>query len=97
MKMNTLFKLSAFAAAIMAATAQAEELPTLPTVGLSSAVFTGGVTLNNGASFLGTVPHNAKVGVKAAINVASSDVGSTGSILVVAKVGNKFFFADPDG
>ena len=97
MKLTNIFKYSAIAAAMVAATAQAEELPTLPTVAGSGAVFAGGSTINGGASFLDTLPAGQTVSVNGSINIASGDVGEDGSILVVAKVGNKFFQADADG
>jgi len=97
MKLTNIFKYSAIAAAMVAATAQAEELPTLPTVAGSGAVFAGGSTINGGASFLDTVPAGQTVSVNGSISVASGDVGEDGSILVVAQVGNKFFQAAADG
>lgn len=77
---------------MFAASAQAANLDTLPTVGGNSAAgFAGGATINNGASYLGTIPYGQTVRVRAQIKAAAGDMGAQGDILVVAKVGNKFY------
>ena len=91
MKLTNVLKYSALAAAMVAASAQAANPGTLPTVGNSGAGFAGGATINGGASFLGEVPAGQKVQIEGVITPASGDVGKQGDILVVAKVGNKFF------
>jgi hypothetical protein len=97
MKLTSLFKFSTLAAAVIAGNAYAGNLPTLPTIGNSGAGFAGGATINGGASYLGTVPAGETVQVRGQINVAAGDVGKTGDILIVAKVGNKFFQAGQSG
>jgi hypothetical protein len=97
MKLTNIFKYSALAAAVIANNAFAGSLPTLPTIGKSGAGFAGGATINGGASYLETLPAGETIQVSGQITVASSDVGKTGDILIVAKVGNKFFQADQSG
>ncbi len=97
MKLTNIFKYSALATAIIAGHAYAGNLPTLPTIGNSGAGFAGGATINGGASYLGSIPAGEAVQVKGQINVAAGDVGKTGDILIVAKVGNKFFQAGQSG
>lgn len=72
---------------IAAMSAQAAEQPMLSTAGASaSAVFTGGATINDGASFLNAVPASEAADLVATIKPASEDVGKTGGLIVVAEV-----------
>lgn len=81
-------KLSAIASGValgvasMAATAA--DQPVLTTAGpKTSAVFTGGATINGGASYLTTVPAADAIDLVATIKPASADVGQTGTLVVV--------------
>ena len=81
-------KLSALASGValgMATlTAQAADQPTLATAGASaSAVFTGGATVNGGASFQTTVPAADAFDIVATIKPAAADVGKSGTLVVV--------------
>lgn len=88
-------KLSAIASGValgvatMAATSavSAADQPALAATGpKSGAVFTGGATINGGASFLTTVPAADAVDIVASIKPASTDVGQTGSLVAVLNV-----------
>jgi len=94
MRFSTLFKLTALSAAMFTASAQAAELPALKTLSGSGAGFAGGATINGGASYLDEVPAGQKLALNGTITVAAADVGKSGSVLVVAKVGNKFYQHD---
>ncbi len=79
----------ALGVATMAATsaAQAADQPALASTGpKSGAVFTGGATINGGASYLATVPAADAVDLVASIKPASSDVGQTGSLVAVLDI-----------
>ena len=75
----------ALAVASMAATAA--DQPALTTGGpKTGASFSGGATINGGASYLTTVPAADAVDLVATINPASADVGQTGSLVAVLEV-----------
>ena len=66
---------------------QAADQPMLPTAGAKpGASFSGGATLNGGASFQSVVPAGDAFDVVATINPDSSDVGQSGSLVAVAQV-----------
>ncbi|MDA1371445.1 MAG: hypothetical protein O2971_11895 [Proteobacteria bacterium] len=67
--------------------AQAATPPTLPTAGAQSqTVFTGGATVNGGASYLTTVPAADAADLIVNIEPAPGNVGQTGSIVVIASI-----------
>lgn len=75
----------AFGVAAMAA--QAADQPSLTATGpKTGASFTGGATLNGGASFQTEVPAGNAFDIVATINPASSDVGQMGSLVAVLDV-----------
>ncbi len=75
----------AFGVAVMAA--QAADQPSLAATGpKTGASFTGGATLNGGASFQTEVPAGSAFDIVATINPASSDVGQVGSLVAVLDV-----------
>jgi len=75
----------AFGVAVMAA--QAADQPSLTATGpKTGASFTGGATLNGGASFQTEVPAGSAFDIVATINPASSDVGQMGSLVAVLDV-----------
>lgn len=70
-----------------ASAASAADQPALASAGpKSGAVFTGGATINGGASYLSTVPAADAVNLVAKIAPASADVGQTGSLVAVLDV-----------
>lgn len=72
---------------IAAMSAQAADQPTLPTAGAStSAVFTGGATINGGASYLSSIPATEAADLVATIKPAAGDVGQMGSLVAVLEV-----------
>lgn len=72
---------------IAALSVQAADQPTLPTAGASpTAVFTGGATINDGASYLATVPAAEPADLVATIKPAAADVGKMGGLIAVAEV-----------
>ncbi|MFT4887659.1 MAG: hypothetical protein ACJA2D_001290 [Pseudohongiellaceae bacterium] len=84
-------KLSSIAAAvtlgIAAMSVQAADQPILPTAGASAgAVFTGGATINGGASYLSAVPATEAADLVATIKPAAADVGKMGGLVVVAEI-----------
>lgn len=84
-------KLSAIASGVALGVASmavtAADQPQLAATGpKSGAVFTGGATINGGASFLSTVPAADAVDLVATINPAAPDVGQTGSLVAVLEV-----------
>lgn len=88
-------KLSAIASGValgvatMAVTSavSAADQPALAATGpKSGAVFSGGATINGGASFLKTVPAADAVDLVATIKPAAADVGQTGSLVAVLNV-----------
>jgi len=84
---------SGVAMGVAAMGAQAADQPTLPTGGsATTAVFTGGATINNGASFLSEVPASTAADLVATIKPASGDVGKSGSLVVIASVPGFGFF-----
>ena len=73
--------------ATMAATAADQPaLTTASLAGTTTTTITGGATINNGASYLTTVPAADAVDLVATINVASADVGKSASMVVVVEV-----------
>ena len=89
-KMNAIASGVALAIATMGA--QAADQPILEGGGAqSSAVFSGGATINNGASFISAVPADSSVDVLATIRPAASDVGRTGNLVVVVHVSGAGF------
>jgi hypothetical protein len=84
-KLNAIASGVALAVATMAASAA--DQPTLTTAGAqSSAVFTGGATVNGGASFIPAVPAADAFDLVATIKPAAADVGKSGSLIVVVDV-----------
>lgn len=78
---------SGVALSVAAMSAQAATPPTLPTAGTQTqAVFTGGATLNGGASFLSTVPAADAADLIVNIQPAAGNVGQSGSIVVIASI-----------
>lgn len=68
-------------------TAQAADQPTLTTEGpKTGAVFTGGATINGGASYLAAVPATEAADLVATINPATADIGQSGSLVAVLNV-----------
>lgn len=80
---------SGVALGISAMAAQAAEQPTLPAASLSgatAATFSGGATINGGASYLAEVPAADPVDIEITIRPAPADVGTTGTLVIVADV-----------
>jgi len=78
---------------VTAMAAQAADEPTLPAAGANSgAAFSGGATINNGASFLTEIPAADAVDLVATIKPGSSDIGQMGSLLVVLSIEGLGFF-----
>lgn len=78
---------TAVAIGIAAMSVQAADQPILPTAGASAgAVFTGGATINGGASYLSAVPATEAADLVATIKPAAADVGKMGGLIVVAEV-----------
>jgi hypothetical protein len=78
---------TAVALGIAAMSVQAADQPILPTAGASAgAVFTGGATINGGASYLSAVPATEAADLVATIKPAAADVGKMGGLVVVAEV-----------
>jgi len=96
-KMNAIA--SGVALGLAAMSAQAADQPTLTTAGSQSgAVFTGGATINGGASFLAAVPADSAVDLLVTIKPAAADVGKAGNIVVIINVpGVGFFIQDSSG
>ena len=86
------------ALAMAALGAQAATQPSLSTAGASSsAKFTGGATVNGGASYLAEVPAEVAADLVATITPAAADIGKEGGIVVIAEVGNLGFFIKLSG
>ena len=86
------------ALAMAALGAQAATQPGLSTAGASSsAKFTGGATVNGGASYLAEVPAEVAADLVATITPAAADIGKEGGIVVIAEVGNLGFFIKLSG
>ena len=84
---------SGVALGLAAMSAQAADQPTLTTAGAqSSAVFTGGATINGGASFLSAVPADSSVDFLVTIKPAAADVGKVGNLVVILNVPGLGFF-----
>jgi hypothetical protein len=84
-------KLSAIASGVALGVASmavtAADQPQLAATGpKAGAVFTGGATINGGASFLSTVPAADAVDLVATISPAAGDVGQSGSLVAVLEV-----------
>lgn len=97
-----LMKTSAIATGVALAfallSAQAATQPSLTTAGASSAAaFTGGATVNDGASYLAEVPAEVAADLIATIAPAAGDVGKEGSLVVIAEVGDLGFFIKLSG
>lgn len=90
---------SGVALGLAALAAQAADQPTLMTGGAqSSAVFTGGATINGGASFLSAVPADSSVDLLVTIKPAAEDVGRVGNIVVLINVpGVGFYIQNSSG
>src|SRR6056300_1503843 len=97
MKLNTVLKISTLAMAITAASAHAADPDTLKTIGNSDASFAAGATINGGAAFQNIIPAGQTIQIRGQITPDPDDVGLEADILVVAKVGNKFFQHTPEG
>ena len=86
------------ALAFASLSAQAATQPSLTTAGASSsAAFTGGATVNDGASYLAEVPAEVAADLIATIAPAAGDVGKEGSLVVIAEVGDLGFFIKLSG
>ena len=96
-KMNAIA--SGVALGLAAMSAQAADQPTLTTAGSeSSAIFSGGATINGGASFLSAVPADSAVDFLVTIKPAAADVGKTGNLVVILNVpGLGFFIQNSSG
>ncbi len=96
-KMNAIA--SGVALGLAAMSAQAADQPTLTTAGSeSSAIFSGGATINGGASFLSAVPADSAVDLLVTIKPAAADVGKVGNLIVILNVpGVGFFIQDSSG
>lgn len=72
-----------------AMTAQAAE-PALSVATASgaatTATITGGATINNGSSYSSSIANSAAVDIMGTVNVASTDVGKTGSLVAVVEI-----------
>jgi len=90
---------SGVALGLAAMSAQAADQPILTTGGTqSSAVFTGGATINGGASFLSAVPADSAVDFLVTIKPASEDVGKIGNLVVLINVpGVGFYIQNSSG
>jgi len=90
---------SGVALGLAALAAQAADQPTLMTGGAqSSAVFTGGATINGGASFLSAVPADSSVDLLVTIKPAAEDVGRVGNMVVLINVpGVGFYIQNSSG
>ena len=90
---------SGVALGLAAMSAQAADQPTLTTGGAqSSAVFTGGATINGGASFLSAVPADSSVDLLVTVKPAAADVGKVGNLIVILNVpGVGFFIQNSSG
>ncbi|MDG1024489.1 MAG: hypothetical protein P8R01_00895 [Gammaproteobacteria bacterium] len=96
-KMNAIA--SGVALGLAAMSVQGADQPILTTGGSeSSAVFSGGATINGGASFLFAVPADSAVDFLVTIKPAAADVGKTGSLVVILNVpGLGFFIQNSSG
>jgi hypothetical protein len=96
-KMNAIA--SGVALGLAAMSVQGADQPILTTGGSeSSAVFSGGATINGGASFLSAVPADSAVDFLVTINPAAADVGKTGNLVVILNVpGLGFFIQNSSG
>ena len=89
---------SGVALSVATMAAQAEQQPILVTAGAqSSAIFSGGATINGGASYLTEVPASDAVDFVATITPATADVGQQGSIVVIVSVPGVGFFNQISG
>ena len=96
-KMNAIA--SGVALGLAAMSVQGADQPILTTGGSeSSAVFSGGATINGGASFLFAVPADSAVDFLVTIKPAAADVGKTGNLVVILNVpGLGFFIQNSSG
>ena len=96
-KMNAIA--SGVALGLAAMSVQGADQPILTTGGSeSSAVFSGGATINGGASFLSAVPADSAVDFLVTIKPAAADVGKTGNLVVILNVpGLGFFIQNSSG
>ena len=97
-----LLKTSALATGVALALASmgahAATQPSLATAGAATtAKFSGGATVNDGASYLAEVPAEVAADLVATITPAAADVGKKGGIVVIAEVGNLGFFTKLSG
>ena len=77
---------AAVALGVASMTAQAADQPSIPAIGpLPSVAFTGGATLNNGASYQAMVPPSEPFDIVATILPATSHIGRTGSLVATAE------------
>ena len=78
--------------------AYAAEQPVLGTMGAqATAVFTGGATINGGASYLTDVPAADAMDLLVTIRPAAADVGQSGSLLVIVNVPGVGYFNMVEG
>lgn len=78
--------------------AQAATQPSLTVAGAATtAKIMGGATVNGGASYLTEVPAEVAADLVATIAPAAGDVGKTGSIVVIAEVGDLGYFVKLSG
>jgi len=81
---------------VAAMAAQAADQPVLAAAGpLTGASFSGGATINGGASYLTEVPATEALSLLATVYPAPADVGSTGSLVVVVEAPGVGMFAMP--
>lgn len=84
---------SGIALGLAAMTAQAADQPSLATGGAQpTAMFSGGATINGGASYLKSVPASEPADLVATIKPAAADVGKMGGLVVILDVPGIGFF-----
>lgn len=84
---------SGIALGLAAMTAQAADQPSLTAGGAQpTAMFSGGATINGGASFLTSVPASEPADLVATIKPAAADVGKMGGLVVILDVPGIGFF-----
>ena len=84
---------SGVALGLAAMSLQAADQPMLTAAGAQpTAMFSGGATLNGGASFLKVVPAGDAADLLATIKPAAADVGKMGSLVVILEVPTVGFF-----
>lgn len=83
---------------VSAMAGQAAEQPVLPTLGAGAgAIFTGGATINGGASYLSEIPAADPVDVVLTVKPDAADVGRQGGLIVVLEVPGIGLFSKASG